>query len=220
MTGVLRVDRVGPARRGRESHAHPPRGAQRVQRRADRRAARRRSSHSPPSRRTGCGPWSLPARGRPSRAGADIAWQRAAAALSMQENEADVARLQTMLAAIDECPVPVVVRAHGPVLGGGMGLCSVADIVLAEAGATFGFTETKLGILPAVISPFVLRADRRGQRACPLPDRRAVRRRAGTGNRPGARGPGRRRRPRRSAWRRWSRRSCPPGRPRSAGRRR
>jgi len=95
--------------------------------------------------------------GRAFSAGADIAWQRAAAELSMEDNEADVARLQTMLAVIDECPVPVIVRAHGPVLGGGMGLCSVADIVLAEAGATFGFTETKLGILPAIISPFVLR---------------------------------------------------------------
>ena len=89
-------------------------------------------------------------------AGADIAWQRAAMALRLEDNEADAARLQAMLAAIDECPVPVVVRAHGAVLGGGMGLCCVGDIVLATADATFGFTETKLGILPAVISPFVL----------------------------------------------------------------
>ena len=89
-------------------------------------------------------------------AGADIAWQRAAMQLSREENEADAARLQEMLATIDECPVPVVARAHGAVLGGGMGLCSVADIVLAAADARFGVTETKLGILPAVISPFVL----------------------------------------------------------------
>lgn len=99
----------------------------------------------------------LSGEGKAFSAGADIAWQRAAADLSMEENEADVARLGAMLAAIDECPVPVIARAHGPVLGGGMGLCSVADIVLAEAGATFGFTEAKLGILPAIISPFVLR---------------------------------------------------------------
>jgi methylglutaconyl-CoA hydratase len=89
-------------------------------------------------------------------AGADIAWQRAALALSMTENQADAARLQAMLTAIDECPAPVVARVHGVALGGGMGLCAVADIVLAAAGTTFGFTETKLGIMPAVISPFVL----------------------------------------------------------------
>jgi methylglutaconyl-CoA hydratase len=89
-------------------------------------------------------------------AGADIAWQRAAMALSMAENEADAARLQRMLTAIDQCPVPVVARVHGVALGGGMGLCAVADIALGAAGTTFGFTETKLGIMPAVISPFVL----------------------------------------------------------------
>jgi methylglutaconyl-CoA hydratase len=89
-------------------------------------------------------------------AGADIAWQQAAMALSRAENEADAARLQAMLTAIDECPAPVVARVHGVALGGGMGLCAVADIVLATAGTTFGFTETKLGIMPAVISPFVL----------------------------------------------------------------
>jgi methylglutaconyl-CoA hydratase len=89
-------------------------------------------------------------------AGADVAWQRAAMALSMAENEADAARLQAMLSAVDECPAPVVARVHGVALGGGMGLCAVADIVLAAAGTTFGFTETKLGIMPAVISPFVL----------------------------------------------------------------
>lgn len=98
----------------------------------------------------------LDGEGKAFSAGADIAWQRAALELSMEENEADAARLQAMLDAIDRCPVPVIVRAHGAVLGGGMGLCSVADIVLADAGTLFGFTETKLGILPAIISPFVL----------------------------------------------------------------
>jgi len=89
-------------------------------------------------------------------AGADVAWQRAALELSMAENEADAGRLQAMLLAIDECPVPVVARVHGAALGGGMGLCAVADVVLAAAGTGFGFTETKLGLMPAVISPFVL----------------------------------------------------------------
>jgi methylglutaconyl-CoA hydratase len=61
-----------------------------------------------------------------------------------------------MLAAIDECPVPVLAAVHGAALGGGMALCCVADITLASAETIFGFTETKLGLIPAVISPFVL----------------------------------------------------------------
>jgi len=89
-------------------------------------------------------------------AGADINWQRAARHLSLEENEADAGRLHDMLLAVDHCPVPVVARVHGAALGGGMGLCAAADLVLAMAGTRFGFTETKLGILPAVIAPFVL----------------------------------------------------------------
>jgi methylglutaconyl-CoA hydratase len=89
-------------------------------------------------------------------AGADIEWQRASIGLSMEENEADAGRLQEMLAAIDECPVPVIAAVHGAALGGGMALCCVADVTVATADTTFGFTETKLGLMPAVISPFVL----------------------------------------------------------------
>jgi methylglutaconyl-CoA hydratase len=89
-------------------------------------------------------------------AGADIEWQRAAMGLSMEENEADAGRLQEMLTAIDECPVPVVAAVHGFALGGGMALCCVADITLASSETVFGFTETRLGLIPAVISPFVL----------------------------------------------------------------
>lgn len=89
-------------------------------------------------------------------AGADIAWQRASLGLSLEQNEADAGRLHDMLAAIDGCPVPVVARVQGAALGGGMALCAVADIVLATADTRFGFTETKLGILPAVIAPFVV----------------------------------------------------------------
>jgi methylglutaconyl-CoA hydratase len=98
----------------------------------------------------------LAGEGKAFSAGADIAWQRAAMSLTMEENEADAARLQEMLAAIDECPVPVIARVHGAALGGGMALCCVADITLATADTIFGFTETKLGLVPAVISPFVL----------------------------------------------------------------
>ena len=89
-------------------------------------------------------------------AGADVEWMRGSLALAREENAADAARMQAMFAAVDACPVPVIARVHGAALGGGMGLCAVADLVLATAGATFGFTETKLGLLPAVISPFVL----------------------------------------------------------------
>ena len=89
-------------------------------------------------------------------AGADVEWMRGSIGLSIDENERDAAAMQAMLAAIDTCPVPVVARVQGAALGGGMGLCAVADIVIATAGATFGFPETRLGIIPAVISTFVL----------------------------------------------------------------
>ena len=89
-------------------------------------------------------------------AGADIAWMRAAMRLDVENNEQDAMAMADALEAIDTCPVPVIARVHGPALGGGSGLCAVADLVIAEAGAKFGFTETRLGILPAVISPFVI----------------------------------------------------------------
>jgi methylglutaconyl-CoA hydratase len=96
-------------------------------------------------------------------AGADVAWMRASTALSVEDNEADARRMAEMLEAIDHCPAPVVARVHGAALGGGMGLCAVADVTLAAAGTAFGFTETKLGILPAVISPFVIARIGEGQ---------------------------------------------------------
>jgi len=89
-------------------------------------------------------------------AGADVDWMRAALQLDVEANEHDAMAMADMLEAIDTCPVPVIARVHGPALGGGAGLCAVADLVVAEAGAKFGFTETRLGILPAVISPFVI----------------------------------------------------------------
>jgi len=89
-------------------------------------------------------------------AGADIDWMRAAMALDVEGNEQDAMAMAEMFETIDTCPVPVVARVQGAALGGGMGLCAVADVVIAEAGTKFGFTETRLGILPAVISPFVI----------------------------------------------------------------
>ena len=88
-------------------------------------------------------------------AGADVDWQRAAIDLSYDENVEDARRLYEMLAAIDGCPAPVVARVQGYALGGGSGLVCCADIVIAGEDAVFGFSEVKLGIIPAVISPFV-----------------------------------------------------------------
>jgi methylglutaconyl-CoA hydratase len=89
-------------------------------------------------------------------AGADISWMRAAMALTVEGNEQDAMAMADMFETLDTCPVPVIARVQGAALGGGMGLCAVADVVIAESGTRFGFTETRLGILPAVISPFVI----------------------------------------------------------------
>ena len=69
-----------------------------------------------------------------------------------------------MFLALDTLPVPVIGRIHGAALGGGAGLAAVCDIVVAADDAVFGFTEVKLGILPAMISPFVLAEDRPSRR--------------------------------------------------------
>jgi methylglutaconyl-CoA hydratase len=87
--------------------------------------------------------------------GADIAWMKSSLDLSEAENVSDAERMSDMFYAINHCPCPVVGRVQGAALGGGMGLLAVCDIVVAEEGATFGFTEAKLGIIPAVISRFV-----------------------------------------------------------------
>jgi methylglutaconyl-CoA hydratase len=89
-------------------------------------------------------------------AGADIDWQRSAIDLSYEDNVKDALRLYRMCEAIDRCPAPVIARIQGYALGGGSGLAACSDIAIAENDATFGFTEVKLGIVPAVISPFVL----------------------------------------------------------------
>jgi enoyl-CoA hydratase/carnithine racemase len=89
-------------------------------------------------------------------AGADVEWQRSSIDLSYDENVEDALRLYRMLEAVDECPAPVVARVQGFALGGGSGVVACADIVVAGGDAVFGFTEVRLGIVPAVISPFVL----------------------------------------------------------------
>jgi methylglutaconyl-CoA hydratase len=89
-------------------------------------------------------------------AGADVEWQRSSIDLTYDENVEDARRLLHMLEAIRDCPAPVVVRVHGYALGGGSGLVACADAAVAAPDAVFGFSEVKLGIVPAVISPFVL----------------------------------------------------------------
>jgi methylglutaconyl-CoA hydratase len=89
-------------------------------------------------------------------AGADVEWQRASIELSYDENVEDAMRLYRMLEAIDGCPAPVVCHVHGYALGGGSGLVACADVAIARPDAVFGFSEVRLGIIPAVISPFVL----------------------------------------------------------------
>src|SRR5436190_2152104 len=89
-------------------------------------------------------------------AGADVQWMAKTVAYTHEENLRDAAAASAMFAAIDALPQPVIGRVHGAALCGGAGLAAVCDIVVADESASFGFTEVKLGILPAVISPFSL----------------------------------------------------------------
>jgi len=89
-------------------------------------------------------------------AGADVDWQRSSIDLGYDDNVADAMRLFEMCEAIDRCPAPVVAHVQGYALGGGSGLVACSDIALADSETVFGFTEVRLGIIPAVISPFVL----------------------------------------------------------------
>ncbi len=89
-------------------------------------------------------------------AGADLTWMSKMVSYSAEENVRDARALARMFQALDDLPVPLVGRIHGAALGGGAGLAAVCDIVVASEDAVFGFTEAKLGILPAVISPFTV----------------------------------------------------------------
>jgi len=90
-------------------------------------------------------------------AGADVEWMRASVDLDFEANVADANALRRMLEAVDACPAPVVAAVHGHALGGGVGLVACSDVALAHERTVFGFSEVKLGIVPAVISPFALR---------------------------------------------------------------
>ena len=89
-------------------------------------------------------------------AGADVDWMRSSAGLSLDENVADANAMRLMFEAIDRCPVPVVARVHGHALGGGAGLVAASDIAVSARDTVYAFSEVKLGIIPAVISPFTL----------------------------------------------------------------
>jgi methylglutaconyl-CoA hydratase len=89
-------------------------------------------------------------------AGADVEWMRSSVDLSYEENLADALALRRMLEAIDGCPAPVVSRVQGHALGGACGLVACSDVAVAAPDAVFAFSEVKLGLVPAVISPFAL----------------------------------------------------------------
>ena len=90
-------------------------------------------------------------------AGADVEWMRSSVELDYEANMTDATALRRMLETIDSCPAPVVAVVQGHALGGGVGLVACSDIVIAHVRAVFAFSEVKLGITPAVISPFALR---------------------------------------------------------------
>ncbi len=100
----------------------------------------------------------LAAQGPAFCAGADLDWMRRMSNYSPAENQADALRLATMLRTIYECPKPVIARVHGDVYAGGVGLVAACDIAVASLNVNFCLSETKLGLIPATIGPYVLRA--------------------------------------------------------------
>jgi methylglutaconyl-CoA hydratase len=94
--------------------------------------------------------------GRVFCAGADLTWMSKMVAYTQAENVRDAQAMARMFGALDRLPIPLIGRIHGAALGGGAGLAAVCDIAIAAEDAAFAFTEVKLGIVPAVISPFVL----------------------------------------------------------------
>lgn len=91
-------------------------------------------------------------------AGADLQWMRAMATASQEENRLDSLALARLMRTLDELPKPTIARVQGASFGGGVGLVACCDIAIAAEGARFGLTESRLGLLPAVISPYVIAA--------------------------------------------------------------
>jgi len=100
----------------------------------------------------------LAAKGPAFCAGADLAWMKRMAGFSHDENRADAMKLATMLRTVYECPKPVLARVHGDAYAGGIGLLAACDIAVAAHDASFCLSETKLGLIPATIGPYVIRA--------------------------------------------------------------
>lgn len=100
----------------------------------------------------------LAGHGKAFCAGADLSWMRAMAGYSWEENRADAQALADMLWAVHSCPVPVLARVHGDCYAGGVGLAAVCDVRVAAEGVQFCLSEAKLGLLPATIGPYVVRA--------------------------------------------------------------
>jgi methylglutaconyl-CoA hydratase len=98
----------------------------------------------------------LGGRGPSFCAGADLQWMKAMASFTREENLREAQALADLFFTVYESPKPIVARVHGAALGGGAGLVAASDIPVAALGTKFGFTEVRLGILPAVISPYVL----------------------------------------------------------------
>jgi methylglutaconyl-CoA hydratase len=94
--------------------------------------------------------------GKSFSAGADLDWMRRAASFSEEENLRDAAAAAALWRAIAECPKPVVARVHGNAFGGGAGLVAASDIAIAAESAMFGFTEVRLGLVPATVAPHVI----------------------------------------------------------------
>ena len=96
--------------------------------------------------------------GKAFSAGGDLNWMRAMADYTWGENHADAGRLAELFRAIAHCPAPVIARVQGDAYGGGVGLTAAADIAVASSNAGFCLSEVKLGLVPATISPYVIRA--------------------------------------------------------------
>ena len=98
----------------------------------------------------------LSGRGKMFCAGGDLAWMQAQMAADRETRMAEARKLAMMLKALNEMPLPLIGQLHGGAFGGGVGLACICDVVLAEEGMKFGLTETKLGLIPATIGPYVL----------------------------------------------------------------
>jgi methylglutaconyl-CoA hydratase len=100
----------------------------------------------------------LAGHGKSFSAGADLGWMRRMAGYTESENRADAMSLARLMHRLDTLPMPTIARVHGAAIGGGVGLVACCDIALASTAASFALSEVRLGLIPAVISPYVIGA--------------------------------------------------------------